>query len=155
PLPAQRPWWSRAWGEQSRGRGESLSPGGPWQGRRLPAECEAPRGWGLHSLARSHGLVVEEDQRGPAVDHFRECLVDRWVQHGADQVVHTLDGDLRLHLFLVRARCGESVVDLDGADDACAERDRFTRETIGVPLAIPSLVMASDECDHVLQMDQG
>ena len=58
------------------------------------------------------------------------------------------------HLFLVGPGGGERVVDLDRADDPRAERNGLAGEPVGIAEAVPPLVVAAHEGDHVLEVDQ-
>src|SRR6185503_12206098 len=92
------------------------------------------------SPRRSTTRVVEEDERLSAGDDGLERAVDRRVDDRPHEVAQPLHRELRCHLFLVRPRGGEGIVDLDGADDPRAQRDRIANQAIGVPAPVPPLV---------------
>ena len=58
------------------------------------------------------------------------------------------------HLFLVGPGGGERIEDLDGSDDPGPERNGLAGEPVGIAEAVPPLVVAADEGDDFLQVDQ-
>src|SRR5574341_2622997 len=152
----------------------SAAPGGKGAraGSRTRARTEAPRSRRSRTMCRptnpvapvtetimagrSGGadVLVEEDQGLAPGDDRRQGLVDFGVQHGAGEVrppFHRLFGR---HLFLVGARGREGVIDFRGADDPTADGDRLTAQAVGVPRAVPALVVAADGADHAPEMGE-
>src|SRR2546423_12012475 len=62
---------------------------------------------------------------------------------------HHLRGTVVREAVAVRSRRGKSVINIGYTEDAGCKGDRFAGEAIGVPLAIPALVMIADDRAYV------
>ena len=102
----------------------------------------------------SDACVVEKDQRLTVGYDSFERAVNRWVDHGSIEIAHSLDRNFRRHLFLVWASRRQRVIDLYGSDDPGAQRNGFAGQPVRIAQAVPALVVAAHESDHVFQVDQ-
>src|SRR5215218_10106255 len=103
---------------------------------------------------RSDAGVVEKN-KGLTVGHNGfECPVYGRVHHSSDQVSHSFHRNFRRHLFLVRTSGGHRIVDLYRADNPGTVGYGLTGKPVGIAEAIPALVMAPHESDHILEVHQ-
>ena len=112
--------------------------------------CRGEAGRGLGRAIRARR---PEDECFPARDYLLQRSGDRVsITVPAKSASSTASSR---HPFLVGPRGGERVVDLHGADDPRAHRNRRPREPVGIAPSVPPFVMVANVLDHLAEMGQG